>query len=396
MFPFTCTVSSLPLHGYVSQPSTTADDGTVTGGSSIITVGTVIVDPFCRTTYAPDGFAVGTGADTVDISALWPTLPSDTIRFFAEYADKHNGGVAVTGLWSSLAQASCNQHSASHSDACMTATSSAVIQQSVSIAASNLVPRAFGRAAEFGPLSYINLTAQRPPVAVDPDGAVTEYSVILSVWLQPRVACSGVIAAMYFANRAHVTVVLSADCVPLITVVAYGTVVQHATGNGSIADANWHKLAVVIGDDAVCLYADGVASACTDTGTAAVPLNGSCLDSVIVGAEVISDAVSCVDSPVRNGITCNHYHGLLDDVMIVAIEGPSDGISVAAVAGVDYWFDWAQPNINLGGKAALLCALPFDSPLSLLWQPSLVTDTLDAWNSSDGIDYRKVVPVSAS
>lgn len=69
-----------------------------------------------------------------------------------------------------------------------------------------------------------------------------------------------------------------------------------------------------------------------------------------------------------NGVTCNSFVGQMDDIVLLASTGPAVMASLVASYDAPMW-ESGGPLENV----ALLAWLAFDSPLSPLWQPPIVT-----------------------
>lgn len=69
-----------------------------------------------------------------------------------------------------------------------------------------------------------------------------------------------------------------------------------------------------------------------------------------------------------NGLTCNGFAGVMDDILLVATAGQSAMDTLIANYQTPLWEAEAA-----SVDTALLTWLTFDSPLSHLWQPPVVT-----------------------
>ena len=429
-------MTSLPQHGLLQQLT----------GENIDAAMTQIHDALCRVKYYPDGFASGT-PDAFHVMAVPPYEPLDPLRFLLYSASDVTNTASsdritdlVSEAWAAHA-VDCGGSQDILDAACVSLQAYNVPGTfSFVLSPSNLVPTSSGYAVVFSAQTYMNLTvvavndssvgatwqALQPPIR-------DSVSYVWNAWLQldgemgltgerqlqtlvSGVAMCGGLPCERFALAItdSLQLQLSVYCAGVALYTGVSDVAMHNS-------TEWEKVSVVWGADlrgAMTVYLNGsqvLSTAQDGSDGSSVDLTCSAVTahrddigvtSLIVGAEAVGDAVmtalppdrvlqdcTATSTPSRHLHMCNHYFGLMDDVAVFAVASRSltAGSMSRVLTGVNS-VDVYSPDARdaLPPDVSVLCALGFDNPLALLWQPPLVTTKSPQHFAS----FRSSVPVS--
>lgn len=80
----------------------------------------------------------------------------------------------------------------------------------------------------------------------------------------------------------------------------------------------------------------------------------------------------CVTASTISSVTCNNYHGMIDEISLYAVS-PAVNVTELASTGAFMGANQRMNELDVASPWRVLSLLTFDSALSLLWQPDDIT-----------------------
>jgi hypothetical protein len=390
-----CLIVSLPSHGWLEQSD----------GRDVYLPGTKVTDGICRMHYQPDGYVRGKGADRFEFKAAPGFMPLSRVMYFNQ--DWRDGlGVArpihdfVEDDWAHYVLAS--DGSIATLPRCLEGAVDYVsVTKSFGIAPSESAPVTHGWSGLFSDPAYLNLTLVRGLNATSVTIDDKELYAV-SAWISPNLTASRLQAeSTLFAGQGNCW----KDKVANVSSYTYcerfaltmrndsflTLKVKCIAGNDRMFSqtvpypwvSHWSFVAVVWNHafSVACVYVNGTSVLCQPPGFTCQTWAGAStsnrsesdlrITDVVVGARMESLS-QCGRSGGRyrsNGLTCSHFQGRIDDISILSL---SDRSLLPQLLDHNHPIDWADEHLELPEGLAAMCAITFDHPLSMLWQPSIV------------------------
>jgi hypothetical protein len=153
----------------------------------------------------------------------------------------------------------------------------------------------------------------------------------------------------------------------------------------------WNKIGIVLspGKHTICVSVNGTTPDCTP-----VHMDFETFPSLVLGAQlrdVLNRLHRCSSAPTTKR-TCDHYHGAMDDVGVFAVD--TTGATERTVPWLLHphtYINWNDPTLSLDPAVHPMMMLTFDSPLSMMWQPPVVSSAQpEAFNYQQTIALPRV------